>query len=101
METEKKTTEKESKFQSKLDSLFDEYYLSNFQRTMVMTFIKKHMGDQKDSEFEHARSWILNKMNKIHSFSTEGQKGCPDIIPGLKASPFWYILLFNYLYKKG
>jgi hypothetical protein len=87
--TEKR--DKESIFKEKLEELFDEYYLNKFQRAMVMTFIKKHMGDHKTSEFTHARSWLLNKINKIQSFSTEGQKGCPDIIPGLRASPFWYL----------
>lgn len=89
MEKTSETKDKESLFKEKLESLFDDFYLSNFQRTMVMTFIKKHMGEQTDSAFDHARGWLLSKINKSAPTPSEGQEGCPDIIPGLRGSPFW------------
>lgn len=89
MEESTTIKDKESIFKSKLEELFDEFYLNNFQRTMIMTFIKKHMNEINEKEFGHARNWLLNKINNIPSIGVEGQQGCPDVIPGLQGFPVW------------
>ena len=90
MEKSKQTSQEEF-LEKQFSKFFDEYYLNNFQRTMAMAFIKKNVGTDKSENCKRVRSWLLNKINSKRSASTEGQKGCPDIIPGLSAYPFWYV----------
>ncbi len=55
-------------------------------------FIKAHFGNKESSKVDRVRPWLLAKLNKayVHPVSPL-QKGCPDIIPGLRAQPWWYL----------
>jgi hypothetical protein len=53
-------------------------------------FIKTHFADKNNPKIDHIRPWLIAKINNsiippIHPL----QKGCPDIIPGLRAQPWW------------
>lgn len=72
---------------------YDDYFLNPFQRTMVTNFIKKQMGDKNNNKVDRIRPWLLAKINQSHVHpSNILQKGCPDIIPGLRAKPWWYTI---------
>lgn len=52
-------------------------------------FIKVNFA-KTDGSFDRIKSYLMAKINKKHILPpTEGQKGCPDIIPGLRAKPWW------------
>lgn len=53
-------------------------------------FIKTTFADKESKNVDRIRPWLLAKMNKQHiPAQNEMQKGCPDIIPGLRAKPWW------------
>ena len=53
-------------------------------------FIKSNLGNKENKDVDRIRPWLLAKINKQIIESTEEmQKGCPDIIPGLRAKPSW------------
>ncbi len=55
-------------------------------------FIKTHFGNKDSKEVDRIRPWLINKINGKHVPSQDVmQKGCPDIIPGLRAKPWWYV----------
>lgn len=44
---------------------------------------------------DRIRPWLLAKINNTHiPPESPLQKGCPDIIPGLRAKPWWYIRVY-------
>lgn len=52
-------------------------------------FIKVNFA-KTDGSFDRLKNYLMAKINKQHILPpTEGQKGCPDIIPGLRAKPWW------------
>lgn len=52
-------------------------------------FIKVNFA-KTDGSFDRIKNYLMAKINKKHiPPPTEGQKGCPDIIPGLRAKPWW------------
>lgn len=53
-------------------------------------FIKTHFSNKENKEVDRIRPWLINKINKVRiPPADEMQKGCPDIIPGLRAKPWW------------
>lgn len=74
----------------KLSEFFDEYFLNGIARLAAMKFIKDKLGNREDSNVDRLRRWVIAKINNkkpppIHP----RQAGCPEIIPGLRASPWW------------
>ena len=52
-------------------------------------FIKVNFA-KNDGSVERIKNYLLAKLNKQHILPSHlGQKGCPDIIPGLTAKPWW------------
>ena len=52
-------------------------------------FIKTFFAD-KSNKFDHLRPWLMAKINNSYiAPASPLQKGCPDIIPGLRAQPWW------------
>ena len=48
------------------------------------------MAGEKGAKVERARNWLLLKLNKAKYCSgPDLQKGCPDLVPGLRAMPWW------------
>jgi hypothetical protein len=66
--------------------------LTSLQRLALTKFIKVHFSDKNNSKVDRIRPWLLAKINNSHIPPASSlQKGCPDIIPGLRAKPWWYI----------
>lgn len=77
--------ELESKVVEKLKTFFTEHGLSKLAQAGIL-----HVLLSKPKATHHLRSWILNKMNhRIPRPENEWQRGCPEIIPGLRASAWW------------
>ena len=58
---------------------------------MTVQFLKNQIGDKENKKVERIREWILLQINKKkYEKIPEMQLGCPEIIPKLTASPFWY-----------
>jgi aspartate beta-hydroxylase len=55
---------------------------------MIVFSLIKAVGK---SSVSRIRDWIINKMNgmKRPANCPEMQRGCPEVIPGLRAYPFW------------
>lgn len=80
----------EDKVVSKLQDFFNEYHLTDFQKFAVTKFIKQNIADKNNLKVERVRGWLFHKING-QKVPTEFplQKGCPDIVPGLTATPWW------------
>lgn len=53
-------------------------------------FIKTHFGNKDNTQVDRIRPWLISKINNQRiPPKDEMQKGCPDIIPGLRAKPWW------------
>lgn len=54
------------------------------------------MSDKNNKKIDRIRPWLLAKINQSYiPPSNVLQKGCPDIIPGLRAKPWWYIQFYK------
>lgn len=78
------------KFKERLNSFYQDYFLSGLQQMAVSKFIKVHLGDKNNNKVDRIRPWLLAKINQTYiPPASPLQKGCPDIIPGLRAKPWW------------
>jgi len=75
----------------RLDQLFEEFYLSEFQKVMATQFIQEHLAVKENCKLERIQEWFLMRFNdkNIQEYCDPFQVGCPEIIPQLTASPFW------------
>jgi aspartate beta-hydroxylase len=88
----------EGKIFDKLNSFFDDYCLNSLQRAAALNFIKEKVANPEDSSVARVREWLLAQLNSkrippVH----ERQRGCPEIIPGLRANPWWDLSEFNWI----
>lgn len=88
----------ESKLMDRLNRIYDEYYLSEFQRFAVGKFIKETIANKSNSKVDRIREWLMKKINnKMVISSVEFQRGCPNIIPSLRAIPWWDTNNFDWI----
>ena len=75
----------------RLDHIFDEFYLSEFQKVMATQFIRDHLSNKENSKVDRLQEWLTQKINDKSTveFCDPCQVGCPEIIPKLTASSFW------------
>ena len=96
----------QTSFAFRLKSFYDSYHLTDFQKFAVTKFIKQNVGisifltrhfpktfelaDRGNDKVVRVRDWLFHKINS-QRVGTEFpmQRGCPDIIPGLTARPWW------------
>jgi hypothetical protein len=53
-------------------------------------YIKTHFSNKENKAVERIKNWFFSKINgKRIPPVNPLQKGCPDIIPGLRAQPWW------------
>ena len=88
---EAKQTDKETLVFKKIEEVFREYHLSGIQATAAQVFFQSKIADPSNSRVDHVRQWMLNKINGIKHPKGfhEKQRGCPDLVPGLRSQPFW------------
>jgi len=74
-----------------LNAFFQEHHLNAFQALAVQKFLRANIADKTNHSVDRIRDWLFAKLNnKICPASDPMQSGCPEIIPGLRAKPFWY-----------
>mmetsp|Transcript_13318 Transcript_13318/g.25037 ORF Transcript_13318/g.25037 Transcript_13318/m.25037 type:complete len:249 (+) Transcript_13318:1993-2739(+) len=82
--------QKEQRVMDKLSKLLDEYLLSPLQRAACMKFIRDKVANPEDDSVVRLRQWLLKKVNgQIILPVHDRQRGCPEIIPGIRALPWW------------
>ncbi|OMJ90838.1 hypothetical protein SteCoe_6707 [Stentor coeruleus] len=75
---------------TRMNEILSEYHLNGLQKAAAMKFIKEKIADANCTEVARVRFWLLNKINKKQMIPPhERQIGCPDIVPGIRASPWW------------
>ncbi len=91
-------SEQETLVHSRLVALYDEYHLNTLQRAAAQKFIRDVISDPEKTSVAHVRAWLIHWINgkkvpPVH----ERQRGCPEIIPGLRAMPWWDSAEFPWL----
>lgn len=86
-----KPADKETQVMTKLGEIFREYHLSTIQVTAAQMFFTAKVADPTNERVARLRQWMLNKINgiKFPKGFHDRQKGCPDLVPGLRSQPFW------------
>ena len=89
-EEQKSIDDKSNVLNNKIDEILNKYYLNNFQKAIVRNFIEKKVGDRDNEKSKRVREWLIREINGTRQPAySEHQKGCPQIIPGLRAMPWW------------
>jgi hypothetical protein len=78
-----------TKLFSKLETFYTEYHLSDFQKFAAGKFIKDNISNPQNQKVDRIRDWLMFKLNHKRPAGFDRQKGCPDLIPKLRAKPFW------------
>lgn len=96
MEGEKSVSE--GALMQRIQLLFEEYHLNSLQRAGALKFLKEKISNPDDDSVARIREWVLSKINnkKVQPIG-EMQKGCPEIIPGLRANPWWDTTEFGWV----
>ena len=82
----------------RIGEILTEYHLNPLQRAATMKFIKEKVGDQSCISVNHIRTWLLSKINnKVIRPPNPRQIGCPDVMPGLRAHPWWDVAEFPWI----
>lgn len=105
--TERKTDpfmEKEAagdkRIEDKLHALVHSWGLSRFSEGMAMQWLTKSLGGlQAEDHFERLRKWILMQLNhqRLPEGVSQWQRGCPEVIPSLRAKPVWDCGMFPWI----
>ena len=74
----------------KVEKVFEEFHLSPFAMAAAKKWVKL-MADPSKTNLTRIRDWLLLRINNKHRAppASRWQKGCPDLVPGLRALPFW------------
>lgn len=91
---------KDNNIENKIQTFFKRYALSGLGRAAAMHWIKKAF-EGNDEDLARIRPYLLLLLNDKPSVIpiSPWQKGCPEIIPKLRALATWDISLFNFTKK--
>lgn len=90
--------QREKQVLDKLSQFLDEFHLSKLHKVACMKFIRDKVADPDDSSVFRLRQWLLKKVNgQIIAPPHPRQRGSPDIIPGLRAHPWWDVAEFSWV----
>ncbi|EKX52170.1 hypothetical protein GUITHDRAFT_102072 [Guillardia theta CCMP2712] len=88
--SDEEETEEYSQLWQKVEKVFEEFHLSPFAMAAAKKWVKL-MADPSKTNLTRIRDWLLLRINNKHRAppASRWQKGCPDLVPGLRALPFW------------
>ena len=91
---------KDNNIENKIQTFFKRSALSGLGRAAAMHWIKKAF-EGNDEDLARIRPYLLLLLNDKPSVIpiSPWQKGCPEIIPKLRALATWDISLFNFTKK--
>ena len=74
----------------RMQAFYDEYLLSPVQRIAAQKFISSTISDPGNASVARVREWLIYWVNKKKVPPCDPrQRGCPEIIPHLRAYPWW------------
>src|SRR3990167_5818665 len=83
---------------SRVDDLYKEYYLSDLLRAAAGNFIMSTIENTSNTKRDRVRQWLYMKLTNRRIISDlHFQKGCPGIIPKLRAKPWWGVEDFPWI----
>ena len=83
----------------RVEDVLKEYSLSPLMIAASRKWVRQ-MSDPNNKELARLRQWMLHRINGRLSIPTplsNWQKGCPEILGGLRAQPFWERGMFEWL----
>jgi hypothetical protein len=82
----------------KLEVIVRSYGMSRFGHSMAMSWLRKAMSEPS-ADCDRLRAWLLLQLNnqKYPPTVNSWQRGCPQVIPGLRAIPLWDSSLLAWL----
>jgi len=90
----------------KVEKLLKDEGLSPFSSKMCMAYLQSRLQrDNGEEKFKYFLQYLMSKIPSIKSpisvtpTSHALQQGCPNIIPGLRAQPFWETSSFSWILK--
>lgn len=93
-------TKKDQSIEKKIESFFKRYALSGLGKAAAMHWIKKAF-EGNDEDLARIRPYLLLLLNNRPSVVpiSPWQKGCPEIVPKLRACATWDVSLFKFTKK--
>lgn len=90
----------DDRIERKLRELVHSWGLSRFSEEMAWRWLRKSLGAAEgvncndikgNDELERVRKWVLLQLNHVRlpADVSRWQVGCPEVIPGLRATPLW------------
>lgn len=75
---------------ARIERVFDEYALSSFGRAAARHSLERMAADD-DGTYARVRLWFVHRMNGLPGARAidRWQRGCPQVVPLLRAKPFW------------
>ena len=97
---EEELTEEEKRYWDKVNEVLAEYQLSKFAMVAARKWVKEMGTDgERGNSLERVRVWFFHKMDgrRRSPPQSQWQRGCPEIIPRVRALPFWSALELPWL----
>lgn len=98
-EVEEEEDAREIAIWKRVETVLKEYSLSPLMIAASRKWVRQ-MSDPNNAELARLRQWMLHRINGRLSIPTplsNWQKGCPEILGGLRAQPFWERGMFEWL----
>ena len=89
----------EKKVMSAVDEFLASYHLSSFSKQIALQWLKT-LATDSTQDLARVKGWLMRKMNHVRSrpeLADEWQKGCPELIPGLRSRAFWDTKEFEWI----
>lgn len=78
--------------EEKLRALVRSWGVSTFSERIALQWLERFLGSDKDcDDFRRLRKWIVLQLNqrRVPDDCSKWQRGCPEVIPLLRATPVW------------
>jgi len=98
-EAEEEDDAREVAIWKRVETVLKEYSLSPLMIAASRKWVRQ-MSDPSNTELARLRQWMLHRINGRLSIPTplsDWQRGCPEILGGLRAQPFWERGVFEWL----
>jgi aspartate beta-hydroxylase len=82
-------------------AFLNSYGLSPFQANVAKAWLTRMSDPESEEDLKRVKEWFFMQLNNTKPKSSTippFQKGCPDIIPGLRAFPWWSADLLPWLH---
>lgn len=82
----------------RLETFFEGYGLSALGKAAAESWVRKAFDAKKNPHLGRVRKWLIATLNRKRAAPPcKWQKGCPEIIPGLRARASWPVSEFPWM----